>query len=283
MKFQVPPGDSASRVDQSRRDFELVVAKPREQSTPSSFGPNGRAEASKLIPPGELTVLLPVHNEADTIERVIAAFYDQVVSPSSARLLVCEDGSTDETGSVLDRLAAVYPMRLERGGVRKGYAGAVRDGLRSTKTEFVFFADSDGQYYPEDFWKLVSSVGDSDMVIGRKVDRNEPAHRIVLSRGFHVLVRILTGVGLDDIDCGFRILRKSVVDGILDSVADLPYSFWAEFTILASLHGYRIRQVPVSHRERLAGGSTIYQPKALPKIILSQVRGLLRLRKRIRK
>lgn len=239
--------------------------------------------AAAAFGPGSLTVFLPVHNEADVIEEVLDAFYAKVVSPTSARLLVCEDGSTDGTGAVLDRLAGKYPMRLEKGNLRKGYAGAVRDGLNAVTTRFVFFADSDGQYDPEDFWRLLPYAQAYDMVIGRKVNRNEPLHRIVLSRGFHLLVKALTGVPLHDMDCGFRILSSDVARAVIPGVESLPFSFWAEFTILAHHEGFRIIEVPVSHRPRLQGTTTIYLPERLPLIVLHQVRGLIQLTRRLRK
>ncbi len=241
------------------------------------------ASATTVKAPGRLTVFLPVHNEADTIESVLNDFHAQVVAPTGADLLVCEDGSTDGTDEVLERLAARYPMRLQTSRGRKGYADAVRDGLRSVVTQWVFFTDSDGQYYPEDFWKLAAHAKDYDMVIGRKVNRDEPFHRILLSRGFHVLAKALTGVPLQDMDCGFRILRREAIDRILPKVGSLPYSFWAEFSILAYRSGLRIMEVPVSHRSRLNGTTTIYRWERLPAIVGRQFLGLAALSRRIRR
>lgn len=249
-------------------------------ASPSARDPS-RRPASPALLPGDLTVFLPVHNEADVIEKVLDAFYAQVVSPTSARLLVCEDGSTDETGTVLQRLTSKYPMRLERGSERKGYAEAVRDGLQSVDTPLVFFADSDGQYYPEDFWKLAAHAKDYDMVIGRKVNRDEPLYRILLSRGFHLLAKALTGVPLKDMDCGFRILRRETIARILPEVHSLPYSFWAEFSIFAYRRGLRILEVPVSHRSRPTGSTTIYRWEHLPAIVSRQFVGLVALARRL--
>lgn len=232
---------------------------------------------------GGLTVFLPVHNGADVIEPVLDAFCSRVVTPTGARLLVCEDGSTDGTEKLLEHLAAKYPMRLQTGRTRKGYATAVGDGLRSVDTPFVFFADSDGQYYPEDFWKLLPYAKDGDMVIGRKVNRDEPLHRILLSRGFHLLAKAMTGVPLTDMDCGFRILRHDVIERILPEVGSLPYSFWAEFSILAYRRGMHILEVPVSHRSRPSGTSTIYRWDKLPVIVIRQFIGLVRLSRRLRR
>ena len=121
----------------------------------------------------------------------------------------------------------------------------------------------------------------TDMVIGAKIERQEAPHRILLAKGFHLLVKCLFGIRLRDIDCGFRLIRRRLVESVLDEVRDLPYSFWAEFTVISSLAGFRIVEVPVSHRGRLQGGTTIYQPRGLPKIVFRQALGLLRLRKRM--
>jgi glycosyltransferase involved in cell wall biosynthesis len=241
-----------------------------------------RGKDPNLASGGALTILLPVHNEALTIEQVLDGFWEAVIQPTSAQVLVCEDGSTDGTGDVLRRLAGRYSLRFVNGTNRKGYAAAVRDGLLQVETPKVFFADSDGQYFPEDFWKLWRHADDYDMVVGRKVNRNEPLHRLILSRGFHLLVRLMTGVPLKDMDCGFRVLRRDLAAAILPEVGSLPYSFWAEFTILAHRRGMRILEVPVSHRSRLNGGTSIYQWNRLPMIVRRQFRGLIELSRRLR-
>ena len=246
------------------------------------YAPDARGALGGASSDGGLTILLPVHNEAQTIEQVLAGFWEAVVQPTSAKILICEDGSTDGTGEVLRRLAGKYPLRFVNGTDRKGYAGAVRDGLLQIDTSQVFFADSDGQYYPEDFWKLWRHLEEYDMIVGSKVNRSEPLHRLLLSRGFHLLAKVMTGVPLQDMDCGFRILRRDVADKVLPEVRSLPYSFWAEFTILAYRKGIRILEVPVSHRSRLNGDTSIYQWNRLPMIVRRQFRGLIELARRLR-
>lgn len=231
--------------------------------------------------PGAISILLPAYNEAQTIEAVVREFYRSVATPLRSPILVCEDGSTDGTKDVLARLARELPMDVISDSRRMGYAGGVKRGLLLTGGDAIFFSDSDGQYDPQDFWKLLNDLPEADMVIGCKVKREEPFYRTVLARGFHVLARALFGVRLRDMDCGFRIIRRSYVDAVVDSVKSLPYSFWAEFTILGSLRGFRIREVPISHRSRLVGATSIYQLERLPHIVLAQFLGLLRLRRRM--
>jgi glycosyltransferase involved in cell wall biosynthesis len=225
---------------------------------------------------------LPAHNEAETIGGVLADFYRVVAQPTGAKLLVCEDGSTDATSSVLASLQQSIPFTLESHRARKGYAAAVATGLKRVTTPFTFFADSDGQYDPADFWKLWPLASQADMVIGRKVHREESWHRVVLSRGFHLLAKAMTQVPLQDMDCGFRIVRREVIDRVLPRVHSLRFSFWAEFSILAWAEGFRVLEVPVSHRPRLHGETSIYPPNRLPSIVTAQLVGLADLGRRLK-
>ena len=226
-------------------------------------------------------IVVPAHNEGPSIESVLRAYTTEVASKLGTEILVCEDGSTDDTRDVLRRLSAELPLKVVTSETRLGYAGGVKRGLLLADGDILFFSDSDGQYDPRDFWNLRAQLDGADMVIGVKTQRDEPPHRIVLSKGFHFLIRLLFGVRLQDIDCGFRLIKKGTVEDVLRDVHDLPYSFWAEFTVVASLKGLRIAEVPVSHRSRLHGNTTIYQPRRLPQILVAQFRGLLRLRRRM--
>ncbi len=253
-------------------------------SSPLSYAPGRTSSAGsseRVANPG-LTVFLPVHNEAETIREVLDVVYREVVVPTGAELLVCEDGSTDGTDQVLRELAQTYPMRLLAGGSRKGYADAVREGLQQIRTPLTFFADSDGQYDPRDFWRLWPHAAEYDIVVGHKVSRNEPLHRILLSRGFHVLAKMTTEVPLKDMDCGFRLVRQEVVEEVLPEATTLRYSFWAEFTMIAYRKGFRILEVPITHRPRPRGTTSIYTVDRLPRIMSHQFVGLLTLGLRLR-
>ena len=232
-------------------------------------------------PDSSLTVFLPVYNEAYSIGQVLQEFHDAVLVPYHAGLLVCEDGSTDGSPEVLSKLSKTLPMDLVVGPNRKGYDGGVRDGLRRITTDYVFFSDSDGQYDPSEFGRIWNARGQYDMVIGRKDHRSEKVYRTVLSRGFHVLVKAFTNVPLRDMDCGFRLIRRETVKTVLPEVRSLKYSFWAEFSIVAYRKGLRIREVPVSHRPSVRGGTSIYSWDRIPRIMMLQIIGLLRLARRL--
>jgi glycosyltransferase involved in cell wall biosynthesis len=237
----------------------------------------------QAVPDGTLTVLLPVHNEAESIEQVLDEVGRKVVEPTHAKLLVCEDGSSDLSPTVLKQAAAQRAMELHLHPERLGYGGAAAYGMRLVQTPVLFFMDSDGQYDPEDFWKLWTDIQENDMVIGAKVRRSEPFYRTLLAVGFHFLARLFTGVKLNDMDCGFRIVRRPVWEELLPEIQSLEYSFWAEFSIRATRRGFRVKEVPITHRPRLSGATSIYSPRKLPKIILAQLVGLVSLARELRR
>jgi dolichol-phosphate mannosyltransferase len=221
-----------------------------------------------------ISVLLPVYNEARTVSGILKTYHEEICKRMSAKLIVAEDGSTDGTKEVLASLQNEIPIVLRSDLNRKGYAKAASDALKICSSDWIFFSDSDGQYSPADFWKLWKQRNDFDMIIGRKVHRSEGAYRIVLAKSFHKLVNGAFSLNLHDADCGFRLIREQVIRSVIDKVRFLKYSFWAEFTIRASLEGFRICEVPINHGSRAHGDTQIYKPSKIAMIVLKQLEGL---------
>ncbi len=225
----------------------------------------------------QLCIVLPVHNEATSVEKVLMTHYEKILCRIQSSLVVAEDGSTDGTREILLRLKEKIPMKLLLSRERMGYGRAVRNLLKGVDSEWVFFSDSDGQYSATDFWSLWKSRQAYDMVIGRKTHRRDAAYRIVLAKGFHQILNFLFRLDLHDADCGFRLIRRKTIESVVDDVEFLKYSFWAEFTIRACLKGFRTGEVPITHMLRDNGATRIYKRSKLPLIILSQFEGLARL------
>ena len=224
-----------------------------------------------------VSIVLPAYNEAETIKDIVIDYFKEIVSKLPSKLIVAEDGSVDQTPEILESLAHELPISLFSDRNRKGYAKGVGDALKKCKADWVFFSDSDGQYCPNDFWKLWENRHGYDMIIGRKLQRSEGIHRTILSKGFHCLFNTLFGLNLHDADCGFRLIRKDVVQSVVEEAKLLKYSFWAEFTIRACLKGFMVREVPISHSSRPNGGTRIYSPSKIPVIVLKQLKDLARL------
>ena len=108
--------------------------------------------SSTLSP--ELEVLLPVHNEAESIARTVVEIYEELKPFVRVRFILCEDGSKDNTKQVLRAIANEVPAKLFLSEGRKGYSRAVRDGMMELEAPYLLCLDSDGQCDPKDFRKF---------------------------------------------------------------------------------------------------------------------------------
>jgi glycosyltransferase involved in cell wall biosynthesis len=221
-----------------------------------------------------LAIVLPAFNEAETIKEVVSNYFNEIATKLPSTLIVAEDGSIDRTPQILASLAKEIPISLFSDRKRKGFAKAVSDALNECNEDWIFFSDSDGQYFPSDFWSLWENRHGNDLIIGQKVHRDEGIHRLLLSRVFHAFVNLIFSLSLKDGDSGFRLIRKDVIKSVVNETQALKYSFWTEFTIRASLKGFRIREVPISHANRKNGRTRIYTVPLMPLIALKQLRGL---------
>ena len=231
----------------------------------------------------ELTLLMPVHNEVESIEQIIKKYHAIISKKNECEILICEDGSTDGTKELLKKLQKEMNLKLVLGDERKGYPKAAKDALSVVKTPLVFFIDSDDQYNPENFWDGIKYIPEYDIVIGKRRVQKEKFYRIMLTRGFNFLLRAIFHIPTHDADCGFRIIKKEVIDKVINDVHCLPYSFTAEFLVRAQHSGFKIKEIEIDHFERGFGESKVYPISKLSKIILAQLAGLIELKKELSK
>jgi dolichol-phosphate mannosyltransferase len=227
----------------------------------------------------ELEVLLPVHNEAESITGTIDEIY-RVISPvANMRFIVSEDGSRDDTPGVLKQLATRYPMKLITGPERKGYSRAVIDGLKILDAPYVLCLDSDGQCDPADFVTFWRNRAQADVLIGWRVDRQDTKLRKFLSGTFKLYYRTLFGITIHDPSCPFVLAPSHVVKELLPELGVLAQGFWWEFVARVWSHGNSIEELPVTHRLRAAGQTQVYRLRKLPGIGWTHILGLLQIRR----
>jgi glycosyltransferase involved in cell wall biosynthesis len=223
-------------------------------------------------------MVFPVHNESFIIEQTlrnyIAEFQGRV---PDFEVIVAEDGSTDDTKAVLERLAGELPITLYISDERKGYQQAVIDAISRATKPWVFVVDSDYQFAAIDFWRLEPFRQSEDIILGIKCPRKDPFYRVWLSWGFNFLLRWFFNVPYRDMDTGFRLIRRSVLEEIVPQIRHLS-TFTAELVVRAHHAGYRIKEVPVHHYARKIGSTTIYFISNLFWICLEQFLGILRMK-----
>ncbi len=226
-----------------------------------------------------IDLVMPVHNEATTIASTIRSWVAVAQAQHLAlRVFVAEDGSTDGTREVLERLAEEVPLELVGGGARRGYSLAVVEAIRATSAPTVCCIDSDGQCDPADLSRLLARHLSAPVVVGIRTPRRDPWPRRAMSGSVRLAVRLLHGVQLADPSCPFVVAEGEIVRSVAAADPVLAQGYWWEFHVRLHRAGITPAEVPVAHRERLAGDSRVYLPRHLARIAWTHGRGLLALR-----
>jgi glycosyltransferase involved in cell wall biosynthesis len=215
-------------------------------------------------PPPGLTVFFPAYNDSGTIASlVITAHRAAATLTPDFEILVIDDGSADGTGDIADELARTYPeVRVIHHGRNRGYGGALRTGFAEARKDVIFYTDGDAQYDPAEMTLLWPHLtADVDLVNGYKISRSDPLHRIVIGRLYHHTVKLLFGFPVRDVDCDFRLLRRSIFERIrLERNSGVIC-----LEMMKKIHdaGFRIAEVPVHHYHRAFGRSQFFNVRRL--------------------
>jgi glycosyltransferase involved in cell wall biosynthesis len=219
-----------------------------------------------------LSCFFPCYNDAFSIaplvanaNAVAAAFTDDY------EIIVIDDGSRDHSREVLRDLAETYPhLKLIFHDQNRGYGGALQSGFKAATKEWVFYTDGDGQY---DVWELRNLLAeiqaDVDVVNGYKVTRSDAWYRLLIGKMYLGGMRLLFGFRVRDVDCDFRLIRKSVLDRI--SLRHTSGVICVELVVKLEQIGARFVNVPVRHYERQHGSSQFFRWRHLMRTLVQVV------------
>lgn len=200
-----------------------------------------------------LSVFLPCHNEEDNLVRVVDNFRGQLDRFALAyEIIIVDDGSRDRTGEIADRLAAVDPhVKVVHHPVNRGYGGAVISGLQAATLPYVLLCDGDGQFDAGEIARLVPMVPKFDVVAGRRVKRADRLVRRINGQAWTTLVRLLFGIKITDVDCGFKLFKREFTRDLQLQARGAMIS--TELMVKVARRGAQICEVDVGHLPRLAG------------------------------
>jgi glycosyltransferase involved in cell wall biosynthesis len=229
------------------------------------------------MPNPDVEVLLPVHNEAESIEGVVREIYDELSRKVNVGFIVCEDGSKDNTQEILRRLAKELPMRLNLSEGRKGYSRAVCEGMQMLESDYLLCLDSDGQCDPKDFWVFWDARNQADVVLGWRTDRADTFTRRAFSRFFYLIYQTVLRTPVHDPSCPYVLIRKAVALRLCGELGAMKQGFWWEFVARVHRRGYTIKELPVHHRSRTAGVTQVYHWRKMPGIFFRHVAAIFRI------
>lgn len=208
-----------------------------------------------------ISLAAPAYNEAEGIVAVVEAWIAHLRGHpriEAFEIVICNDGSKDNTGPVLDSLAAKHPeMRPVHFAVNQGAAAALANAIRNTQLDWVLLIDSDGQFPIENVDPAMEAVQQSGAraVIGvreRKAD-SLAARFGTWSSGW--LCNRFHGTKLRDFNSAFKLLDGGLVRSLSLEAKGLNYS--TDVTSRVLEHGVAFAEIPVTHSKRLTGTSSM--------------------------
>jgi glycosyltransferase involved in cell wall biosynthesis len=229
--------------------------------------------------PYSLSVFYPAYNDAKSLPGLLAdTFAVLAAHVDDYEVIVVNDGSQDETPVVLAVALAAYGERLRvvQHARNRGYGGALQSGFAAATKDYVFYTDGDAQYDVRELPLLLKEAREgATWVNGYKRQRSDPWHRIVLGAAYRETAKLLFGLKLRDIDCDFRLIRRSAMEGL--TLRSASGTICAELVWGLERKGLRAIELPVTHRARQHGQSQFFRIASLWKT-LKELGRLVRLR-----
>jgi len=203
-----------------------------------------------------ISVFLPALNEQENIKDCVLAVKKYLKTRfKNFEIIVVSNGSTDDTDKIVKKLAESDKRIILVNDKKRGYGLALRSGFSRASNDLIFYTDGDNQFKIDEIDKLIPLLKTYDIISGYRIKRQDPFMRIVVANTYNLLINILFQLTIRDIDCSFKIFKKSVFKNMkLKSKTGL---IDAEVIIKAKKRGFSVGQIGVTHYPRIKG-QTIY-------------------------
>jgi glycosyltransferase involved in cell wall biosynthesis len=223
-----------------------------------------------------ISLVMPAHTEAENIEPTVTEAVPALAAVSDDyEIIVVDDGSKDDTAGVTRRLMETEPhLQLVQHPVNKGFGAAVLTGFTSATKDWILYTDADRQFVLAELAAFMPFTDKADLIAGYRAPRRDPFLRVLYGKGWSMLCTLFFGYTVRDVDCGFKLLRREIIDRLSAKIGSRGATFSIEWLVRAKRAGYRFVELPVTHRPRVAGS----QSGAKIKVIVRAFRELFRLR-----
>jgi len=227
----------------------------------------------------QLSVFFPAYNEEKNIPIVVEKALK--VLPRVAdeyEVIIVDDGSRDHTREVAGDLARAHPVvRVIGHEKNRGYGAALRTGFRAAQYPWVAFTDSDGQFDFADIEWMLPFTRSADLILGYRMRRADSALRRLFTFGWGLIPRILLGLDVKDYSCGFKLIRKSVIEAV-EPIQGEEKVYQIELLVKAKRQGFKFAEVGVHHYPREFGTQT----GANLKVVARSIREMFDLYRRLK-
>lgn len=207
----------------------------------------------------ELSVFFPAYNEEANLKTTVEKAKKVLEKVATKwEIIIVDDGSKDKTPAIADRLAKDKNISVIHHSPNQGYGSAFKSGLYAASYKWITFTDADGQF---DFSEISNFINQqsktkADLVVGFYKKRQVKKSIIFTSKLWEWLVYFLFGLHVKDIDCGFKLISKKVVNQIPKLESQRGAFISSELLIKAKKQGFKIVEIPVTHYPRAGGQPT---------------------------
>ena len=199
------------------------------------------------------SIVVPCYNEQDAIAQTIEAIRNALPDKNSYELIFVNDGSTDETGLVLEtELKKDGNFRIVTHNKNRGYGAALKTGIRLAQADLIAITDADGTYPSERIGDLVEAIKDADMVIGSRTGESVlyPLHRRFPKAFLCRYANWVTGTNIPDLNSGQRVFRKEQIKRFMRFLPD-TFSFTSTITIAFLTNNLTVKYIPINYNDRI--------------------------------
>ena len=220
-----------------------------------------------------LTIFFPFYNDAGTVVSSINTAFEigNKVTNDLEVIAIHGGNSKDKTADEIQQAKTIYPnlIIIDKSDNTEGYA-VIKHGFKAASKGWVFYTDGDAQYsLEEDLFHLIDKQIETqaDVINGYKIKRKDNISRVILGELYARFSRILFNAPIQDIDCDFRLIKKSLIDQI--TIESRDASILIEMVKKLEYKGAKFAEIPVKHYARIYGESN-YKPLHL---FLEKLRG----------
>lgn len=212
-----------------------------------------------------ISVFFPAYNDAPSLPGLLKSTFGVLRSVGREfEVVVVNDGSRDDTASVLERLSALYGPQLVvvTHPVNRGYGGALQSGFRAARYPLVFYTDGDAQYDVAELPQLLRLMdSQTALVNGYKKQRADAWHRALIGGLYQRFVRFAFGLRIRDVDCDFRLIRRDCLDP--EALTTTSGAVCVHLALLLQRSALAFHEVPVTHLARQFGQSQFFRWRPL--------------------
>jgi glycosyltransferase involved in cell wall biosynthesis len=211
--------------------------------------------SSFAVPFKSISVIIPSYNDETTIGKLLvdtARLLDQICP--DYEIITINDGSKDDTLKVIKAAAAEHQrIRVIDHEVNRGYGVTIHELYLAGQKEVIFSLPGDYQYAPKELLAMCKGLPDYDLIIGLRVNRNDPWRRKLQSQIYNLMLRTLYGNKHKDVN-SIKLFKREILSKITLR-SHTPFVD-AELCIRAEKAGFRVIEIPIEHLPRLSQGAS---------------------------